>query len=112
MPAANFPLEVKKFEIEAYRRPKNLKDLKKAHVPYSGAPLKHPHDTERVILVPDPYSGSTAYYEFKGSDISFVEALPSIVDQNGKTVTMVRIWVRKMSVGILCSPFLVEEARR
>jgi hypothetical protein len=29
----------------------------------------------------------------------------------GETITMVRIWVKKMSVGIRCSPFLVEEAR-
>ena len=112
MATTNFPQEVKKFEIEAYRRPKSSGELKKTHVPFSGTPLKHPHNTEKVILVPDPYSSSTTYYEFKGNDISFVETLPSVVDQNGETVTMVRIWVKKMSVGILCSPFLVEETKR
>jgi hypothetical protein len=112
MAMTNFPQEVKKFEIEAYRRPKNSRELKTTHVPFSGAPLKHPHDAEKVILVPDPYSSRTTYYEFKGSDISFVETLPSVVDQNGKAFTMVRIWVKKMSVGILCAPFLVEETKR
>ena len=51
MQTKNFPQEVKKFEIESYKRPKNLKELKKSHVPFSGSPLKHPYDHKKVILV-------------------------------------------------------------
>jgi inorganic pyrophosphatase len=40
-----------------------------------------------------------------------VEELPNIVNLDGETIKMVRIWVKKMSVGILCSPFLVEETK-
>ena len=36
MATKNFPQEVKKFEIEAYEKPKDLKELKKTHVPFSG----------------------------------------------------------------------------
>lgn len=107
----NFPQETKKFEIQAYQRPRNLKELRKTHIPFSGSPLKHPYDPEKVILVADPYGSHTFYYEFKTSDISYVEELPSIVNLNGETVTMVRIWVKKMGVGILCSPFLVEDVK-
>ena len=56
MSAPHLPQETKKFEVEAYRRPKNLKELRKTHVPFSGSPLKHPYDPEKVILVADPYS--------------------------------------------------------
>ena len=108
----NFPQEVKKFEVQAYDRPKDLKDLKKAYVPFSGSPLKHPYDAKKVILVPDPYSSHAFYYEFKSGDISFVEELPNIVDADGKAMTMVRIWVKKSSIGILCSPFIVEETKK
>jgi hypothetical protein len=101
--------ETEKFEIEAYRRPKNVKDLKKTHVPFSGSPLKHPYDSEKVVLLGDPYSSHPFYYEFKNKDISYVEELPKVVNLEGKAMTMVRVWVKKMSLGILCSPFLVED---
>jgi inorganic pyrophosphatase len=112
MVVPDFPQEIKKFEIEAYKRSKSSKDLKRTHVSFSGSPLKHPYDLKKVILIIDPYSRNTSYYEFRSQDISFVEELPSIVDMDGKTVTMVRIWVKKMSVGLLCSLFLVGETHR
>jgi len=84
--------------------------LRKTHVPFSGSPLKNPHDPKKVILVPDPY-GSPFYYEFKSDDITFVEKLPSIVNLEGETTTMVRFWVKKTSRGIVCTPFLVEETK-
>ena len=111
MAITQFPQETKRFEVEAYRRPKSVKELGKTHVPFSGSPLKHPYDKEKVILVGDPSSSHPFYYEFKSADISFVEELPNIVDPEGKAITMVRIWVKKMSVGILCSPFLVEDTK-
>jgi inorganic pyrophosphatase len=109
MQTKNFPQEVKKFEIEAYERPKNLKGLGRTHVPFSGSPLKHPYHPNKVILVPDPYGSNPLYYEFNGSDITFAEELPSIVNLEGKTIPMVRFWVKKMSKGMVCTPFLVEE---
>ena len=99
----------KRFEIEAYKKPKNAGDLKKAHVPFSGSPLKHPYDPERVILVADPFGRNNLYYEFRSRDISFIEELPGIVDVDGKAVMMVRVWVKKMSVAILSMAFLVGE---
>lgn len=111
MMTKNFPQEVKKFEIEAYKRPKNLKELRKTHVPFSGSPLKHPFDPEKVILVPDPYSSSAFYFEFKKDDIAYGEKLPSIVNLDGETINLVRLWIRKGSAGVLCTPFFVEETK-
>jgi hypothetical protein len=107
----NFPQEVKKFEIETYKKPKNLRELKRTHVPFTGSPLKHPYDPQKVVLIPDPYSSNPFYYEFKSNDITFAEKLPSIVDIEGKTIAMVRVWVKKMSLGMVCTPFLVEETK-
>jgi hypothetical protein len=111
MQTKNFPQEIKRFEIESYKRPKNFKELKKSHLPFSGSPLKHPYDHKKVILIPDPYSSNPFYYEFKRDDITYAERLPNIVDVNGEAMTMVRFWVKKMSVGMLCTPFLVEEMK-
>jgi hypothetical protein len=111
MSEAQVPQGIKKFEIERYSPPKNLNEVKKTHVCFSGSPVKHPYDPEKVVLLGDPYSSHPFYYEFKSTDISYVEELPSIVNSEGKTVTIVRIWVKKMSLGILCSPFLVEDTK-
>jgi len=112
METKNFPREVKKFEIEAYERPTNLRELRKTHVPFSGSPLRHSRDPRKVILVPDPYGSSPFYYEFTSDDITFAEKLPSIVNLEGETTPMVRLWVKKMSRGIVCTPFLVEETKK
>jgi inorganic pyrophosphatase len=109
MPIKNFPQEVKKFEIETYEKPRNLKGLMKTHIPFTGSPLKHPYDPKKVILIPDPYTSSPFYYEFKNDDVTFAEKLPSIVNLKGETITMVRFWVKKLSLGMVCTPFLVEE---
>ena len=109
MPMTIIPQETMKFEIQAYKKPQNFSELKKNHVPFSGSPRRHPFDAEKVILVIDPYSTHTFYYEFKKSDISYAEELPNIVSLEGEAVPMARIWIKKMSVGVRCSPFIVED---
>jgi len=111
MAGRNFPQETKKFEIEAYKSPGDLKELRKKHLPFSGSPRKHPYDPKRVILIPDPYSSNPFYYEFKSEEIIYAEKLPNIVNLEGEAVTMVRLWVKKGSVGMLCSPFFVEDIK-
>ena len=105
----NFLQESKKFEIESYKRPKDYRSLSQTHVPFSGSPQKHPYDLKKIILVTDPYCPNTFYYEFKTDDISYIEELPNIVNPDGKTITMARIWIKKRSIGVRCSPFQVED---
>ena len=96
-----------KFEIEKYSAPTDVRSLSKTHVPYSGSPRKHPLDPDRIILIPDPYNEQSPYLEFVKNDITHVEQLPNVVDLAGDTVTMARIWVKKGSVAIQCTPFQV-----
>jgi inorganic pyrophosphatase len=99
--------KAEKFEIEKYKAPKNVHSLSKTHVPYTGSPQKHPMDTEKIILVPDPYNEISPYLEFSKNDISYVEKLANIVNLSGETVSMARIWVKKGSFAIQCTPFQV-----
>ena len=101
--------EALKFEIQRYRRPANQKELKQTHVAFSGSPRKHPYNRQKVILVVDPYSTNTYFYEFDRDDISYVEELPNIVNIQEETVTVVRVWVKKNSIAIRSTPFLVGE---
>lgn len=109
MPITKFLQDPKKLELQPYDKGMRLKDLRKTHVSFSGTPHKHPYDNDKFILVSDPYSSNTYYYEFDHKAVDFIEELPSIVNLEGETVTMVLIWVKKMSLGLRCSPFLVDD---
>ncbi len=98
-----------KLDVEAYKKPKDWKSLSKTHVPFTGSPRKHPYDQNRVVLVADPFSTNTFYYDFKTRDIDYIEELASIVTIEGDTVNMARIWIRKKAVGVRCTPFIVED---
>ncbi len=97
-----------KFEITAYKRPKDIKRLRQTHVSFTGSPRKHPLDPHKIILLGDAYKQNTFYYEFLSDDIAYVEELPNIVNINEEVIAVVRIWVRKGSVGLRCTPFWVE----
>ena len=112
MPTESYPQEAPKFQIQAYKKPKDIRLMQKTHVAFSGSPKKHPYDPERVVLVADPFSANNLFYEFTKEDISYVEELPNLVNQGGETITMVRVWVKKRSIGIRCSPFIVEDTRQ
>ena len=106
----NFPELKEKFEIQAYRNIKNLD--RSIHTPFSGSPKKHPYDKTRVILVADPFTDNTFYYEFRVKDITCAEELASIINIAGKSIPMVRIWVKNQSIAIQCTPFIVDTITR
>ncbi|MBI9085139.1 MAG: inorganic pyrophosphatase Ppa [Desulfobacterales bacterium] len=99
----------RKFEIQAYRPPRDRQALRKTHIPFGGSAFKQSQDSKKVILIPDPYSSHTFYYEFRVEDIAFAEELPSIVNSDEDIISMTRIWVKKGSMGLRCTPFRVEE---
>jgi hypothetical protein len=107
MPINTLLKKTEKFEIEKYKKPKGRKTLVETHIPYSGSPHKHPYDADKMILVIDPYYSSTFYYEFDKKDISFIEELPNLVNLEGEVFTIVRIWIKKMSIAVRCTPFIV-----
>jgi hypothetical protein len=111
MQKTNYPQEALSFQVQAYRQPKDINTLRLENVSFAGGPRKHPYDPEKIILVADPYSTNTFYYEFAKNDIAFVEELPSVVDMDGNTLTMIRMWVRKGSIAIRSTPFIAGDTQ-
>ena len=98
------------YELTRYREPgQQVSELTKTHVPFSGSPLRHPYDQEKLILVVDPYSTSRSYYEFSKDDITYAEKLPNLSSADGDTIAITRLWVRKGSMAVRSTPFIVEE---
>ena len=110
MSIVNFLKLKEKCEISTVVTPANLD--KKNHVPFSGSPRKHPYEDRRVILIADPFSDVTYFYEFNIDDIVFVEELPNITSIKGESIPMVRVWVKKKSIALRCAPFIVDNLGR
>ncbi|MBL0712887.1 MAG: inorganic pyrophosphatase Ppa [Desulfosarcina sp.] len=107
MGITSFLQKAGKFEVQKYHPPADRRQLTKNHIAYSGSPFKHPNDPDRVILIADPFSQNTFYYEFGLEDITFAEDLPSISSLEDESLNMVRLWVRKGSLAVRCTPFRV-----
>jgi hypothetical protein len=84
-------------------------DFSKKNVAFTGSPKKHPYDTKKLILISDPFSSNTSFMEFKLADIIHIEELSSIVTEKGDNLSLVKIWVKKGSLGIRYEPFVVED---
>lgn len=98
-------------EISKLQKTEEVSELEHSHIAYSGSPVLHPHDQNKLILVSDPCSDNTFYYEFNLSDVSYAEELQNIVNGQGETFLMARLWIKKGSVGVKCFPFVVEKTK-
>lgn len=91
-------------EIEKYDKKKNYSQ---SCIPFSGTPRKHPYDSEKLLLIHNPYSSDTVFYEFRFSDIKGVDDLPNLATESGESLKMVNVWVEKGSIGMRYEPFEV-----
>lgn len=107
MPIINFLKLKERFEIQRYTRPKAVD--REHCIPFSGSPRKHPDAANKLILIVDPFSANTSYYVFRIESIGFAEELPSITNIEGESVTMVRLWIKRQSKAVQCTPFVVEK---
>ena len=113
MSALKLLKEAEKVEIVPYKkRPEDVEQLKKNSVSYTGSLVRHPYEKDRVVLISDPSSVNTEYFEFRTEDVSLMEKLPNITNLEGETITMARVWIKRHSVALKSIPFIVDEPDR
>jgi len=78
-------------------------------VPFIGYPRVHPSDKGKLILVNDPLGSEPSVLEFKLDDILFIEEVPSAVTETGEGVPLVKLWIKRGSIGMILEPFEVNE---
>ena len=98
-----------RLEIEKYEKPRDRLTIARNHVAFSGSLQKHPTDPDRVIMIPDPHGRHQTYFEFNRGDIGYLERLPGITTLEGETANITRIWVKKNSIAVRCTPFVVDK---
>lgn len=87
-------------------------DYRNCAVSFTGSARKHPYDQEKLLLVSDPFTSHTVFYEFKITDIVHYDDLPGIATDSGETLMMIRLWINKGSLGLRYEPFEVDAPLR
>ena len=87
-------------------------DFVEKAVSFKGSPRKHPYDNEKLMLIANPFSSDTFFYEFLVKDIIHYDELPSMVTDAGEALPIVRIWVLKGTIGMKYTPFEVDDPIR
>jgi inorganic pyrophosphatase len=97
---------ISEYQIEPYRSsPERLKHMA---VMFTGSP-RSGNQPGRVVLLNDPGSGQSFFYEFRTGDILYAEEAPSLALPDGSTVSMVRLWVKKGATALRVIPFHVQD---
>lgn len=95
------------FEIEKYSG-KASRD----GIPFKGFPKQHPFEPDKLVLVVDPLGENPTIIEFKSADILHAEDLPSMFNEAGEGVRIVKLWIRKGALGVIHEPFEVQDPVR
>lgn len=92
--------------LQKYTEPTRLAD---EAVPYIGQPKQHESEPDKIFLRLNPLSSNGAILEFKTEDLVFAENVKTVSQKDGAGFQIVKIWIRKGSVGIKLEPFSVQD---
>ena len=73
----------------------------------SGAVRKHPYDAKKFLLITSPLEEGSHFYEFRMTDVVHGRDVSQTVTEDGETIQIVEVTVRKGSFGIEMKPFEV-----
>ena len=104
-----FIQKAQQLAVERYKSTRDITTIARTHVSFSGSLQKHPLDPDKVLLIPDPHSTDQTYFEFSRADVRYLEKLPGITSLEGETANITRIWVKKNSIAVRCTPFVVNK---
>jgi hypothetical protein len=76
-------------------------------VSFEGAVRKHPYDPNKFLLITHPGDSDSRFYEFRIADVVRAYDKRQVVSENGETVQLVELRVRKGSHGIEMRPITV-----
>jgi len=100
--------------IHAYIEAAPLNEIKRYRdavpqdaVSFTGSPRKHPYEKEKMVLVRRKTGRNPLVLEFRLVDIVNVDEHASEVDEEGETLYLVTVWVRRGAHAVVHTPFEV-----
>lgn len=97
---------IARYQIQTYRG--SAERLNQVAIAFSGAvqPGNHPG---KVVLLNDPTSRQSFFYEFRSEDIVYAEEGATLAHPDGSSVATVVLWVKKGATALKIEPFHVED---
>ena len=83
--------------------------LNKEAVPFVGQVKQLKSAPDKIYLRLDSISSHGQMLEFKMKDIMYAEDVNTVTKEDGLAINIVRIWVKKESIGIKLDPFVVND---
>jgi hypothetical protein len=76
---------------------------------FVGSLRRHPYDKDKIVLIYHAFREDPLFFEFKMTDIRFIEDTPNIVTEDGESLATNRIWIQKGSLAVKYDAFEVNE---
>jgi len=97
---------ISRYQILPYRG--GAEKLNEVAVAFTGAPRQSNH-SGKVVLLNDPISRQSFFYEFRSEDIVYAEEGATLSHPDGSIVTTVILWVKKDATALKIEPFHVQD---
>lgn len=92
------------FELQKYKSSNSINDS----VIIVGAPFINPVKSDKIIISPSIFSETKIFYEFDIKDVITWEEIDKIVNSKGTTITLIKLYVKKGTIGIRYEPVLFQ----
>ena len=90
----------------------NYKNFSKENcVAFTGTPVQHPYENDKFILITNPLSEHTSFFEFHKSDVISLEDLSNILSTKGESIHMTKIWIKQGVIALRYEPFIVGKTK-
>jgi len=76
-------------------------------VAFTGSAIQHPNNKDKFILISNPLSDHTHFYEFSKADVVSIEDLSNILSKNGESIHLTKIWIKAGVIALRYEPFVV-----
>lgn len=93
-------------EVGKYSDPNRLS---KEAIPFIGQPKHNKSTPNKVYIRLNPLTSNGALLEFKTDDVVYAENVKTVSQKDGSMFQIVKIWIRKGSIGIKLEPFSVHD---
>lgn len=73
-----------------------------------GAPFKNQSNPDKLFISPTLFSNSKIVYEIERSDVLRWEEMDNIVDSDGRTVYVIKLYVRRGAHAVKYEPIILQ----
>ncbi len=95
--------------LPAYELTKLTDTPPKNAVSFDGHPRQHPLEKNKFLLINDPLGENPVVLEFSLEDVLFIKDLHSLITEDGESLQVVKLWIRKGARGVIFEPFEVDQ---